>query len=597
MKKISWVILLLLFLCFLLTGACDLVDDDGHLTPEGVDLISRAGFIKIPSITYSLHHDWFNGVQTSPAHIFYSFQAADVENPEEYPVFVFFNGGPGAATTGNLLSMNTTDRTLSKLVTGDDPDAANPFSWRKIGNLLYIDAPGTGFSYTQGAGGDICDDLGQRMEDYYHGVNFNPYIDADMMVRAMLEALRINDVQAGKVVLVGESYGGVRTSLMLNMLLFYNDYSGPSERVFWDNELPDVVRAHLNAINGSLGQDFSPAQIAEMQFGKHVMIQPQLTGWRQTYLTGMMLEEDGSVIDQLADQYGKPRYVRCAESNAITCYIPFMGGPYLTVLDYVSNTLELDGYNFQEPIGWTDSFEEHTTNSLYNLKVLKRLLNYDPELITGMYAEYRQDNNAYKYLNAPTPIPEFVDDNLDLVPAYAKAIAMVKNPVNNIGANDLEDAFGILKGCDAYVKTWDEEQCYAYYMNDAWINLFFQFFGDWSKIGKYRIDPEADEYGRLFLYNLAVADVMITNAAYDFMVYSPSVPPSFEGYDEVNRVEADAQHEAFTIYYQDSTLRQDLPETSSRTIYHPAYDSSGHAVSITQPEKLRRDVANFVYRR
>lgn len=592
LKKVS-VLLFVTALLFMVLISCN--NSSNSDSSVSAELESGSGFITIPSVEYGLNANLFNNVRSSPVSIFYTFQVADRPDADDSPVFVFFNGGPGAATSSNLLSMNTTDRTLCKLVTGDNPDAPNPYSWRKLGNLLYIDAPGTGFSYTHSIFEDPCGNDGRRKHEYIHGLNYNPYIDADLMVRAMLEALAVNNVQGNKVILVGESYGGTRTTLMLNMILFYNNYGEPSDnQVFWDKALPGIVRKHLNEINGNTRKDFTPSEIADLQFGQHIMIQPQLTGWRQTLIAGEMLEKKGSVIYELAEKYHKDPYIPCSESHVKTCFIPLMGGPYLNVLDYVTETLELDPYNFQERKGWTDALEEHTTKSLNSIEVLRRLLGYDPELIIPMYSTYRRNCNAFKYLNTPSSLPDLASAFDSYIPAYAKVTAKSRTVKATPDTSDLAATFGDLESCDAYVKTWDAEQCYAYYMNDAWLNIFFQFYTDWKKIGKFRIDPESDEFGRMFLYNLTVMDVMITNAVYDFMVYSPSVPPSFEGYSEVERVVVDEDLKRFTVYYDQSKPLKDAPPTIERSIYHPLYDASGHAVSISQPELLRADVASFL---
>jgi pimeloyl-ACP methyl ester carboxylesterase len=591
-RSLLSIIVVLVFIFTIIS--CNSTTEDTDTNSFDIPPEHQSGFIQIPSITYSLNCSLFKDIKSSPVSIFYSFQTADRDDFESSPVFVFFNGGPGAATSGNLLSMNTTDRTFSKLVTGEDLDAANPYSWRKLGNLLYIDAPGTGFSYTHSLYNHPCSNDGERYNDYWVGKNYNPYIDADLMVRALLEALRINHVQRNKVILVGESYGGTRTSLMLNMLLLYNNYGKEAaDRVFWDESLPAVIKAYYNEISGTVQKEFTPAEIAKLQFGSHILIQPQLTGWRQTRLAGDLLEAKGSIIYQLAEQEKKEAYVPCSESHTSTCYIPLMGGPYLNVLNYVTETLGLDTYNYLEKKGWTDELEAHTAKSLNNLDALRRLLIYDPELISEMYASYRKKNNAYKYLDKVSSTPELVSINDDLVPAFAKAWAKTKTEIFT-EETDFKKVFGELESCDGYIKVWDPDQCYAYYMNMAWINIFFQFWSDWTKIGKFRLDPEADEFGRLFLYNLTVVDVMITNAAYDFMVYSPSLPQSFAGYTEVERVAEDEQTDYFTIYYNQTTRLEGVPATVKRSIFHPSYTDSGHAVSISEPEKLRQDVADFL---
>ena len=68
-----------------------------------------AGFYELDELDFYVHQgSYFNRLQmrSSPARIWYVFQPAD-ENPEDKPLFVFFNGGPGGATSAGLFSANT----------------------------------------------------------------------------------------------------------------------------------------------------------------------------------------------------------------------------------------------------------------------------------------------------------------------------------------------------------------------------------------------------------------------------------------------------------------------------------------------------------
>ncbi len=67
-------------------------------------------------------------------------------DPEQKPLAVFFNGGPGSATSVGLLTYGTARQTLN----GFDASAAptvNAASWTSFANVLYIDERQTGFSY------------------------------------------------------------------------------------------------------------------------------------------------------------------------------------------------------------------------------------------------------------------------------------------------------------------------------------------------------------------------------------------------------------------------------------------------------------------
>ncbi len=91
-----------------------------------------------------------SSLQTSSARTFYAFTPAD-DLPEEAPVFVFFNGGPGSATSAGLLSYGTGHYSLPSDLSGPNL-TANPSSWAQMGNLLYFDTRQAGFFLLHPAG-------------------------------------------------------------------------------------------------------------------------------------------------------------------------------------------------------------------------------------------------------------------------------------------------------------------------------------------------------------------------------------------------------------------------------------------------------------
>ncbi|WP_437809077.1 S10 family serine carboxypeptidase-like protein [Sorangium sp. So ce1078] len=78
--------------------------------------------------------------------MFYSFLPAE-ERPDRAPLLVFFNGGPGAATTSALLPYGTGPHTLDPAAHAGGAPVENDASCTRFANLLYVDARSTGFSY------------------------------------------------------------------------------------------------------------------------------------------------------------------------------------------------------------------------------------------------------------------------------------------------------------------------------------------------------------------------------------------------------------------------------------------------------------------
>ncbi|MFY0531917.1 S10 family serine carboxypeptidase-like protein [Nannocystis pusilla] len=151
---------------------------------------------------------------------------------------LLFNGGPGVST-GLILAGNTAPQTL-----GDDLEPVpSPAPWTALGHLLYIDARNTGFSQQS-----IADpsQMGLRSAEL-NSRNFNSYLDAADFARALLRFWGDHPALAGRrLVLVGESYGGIRASILLHMLLFPARYEqGPGR--YRDPALAAAIAAHLAA--------------------------------------------------------------------------------------------------------------------------------------------------------------------------------------------------------------------------------------------------------------------------------------------------------------------------------------------------------------
>jgi hypothetical protein len=165
---------------------------------------ARVGFVEVEPLAWTSRTGERN--ESSGARLFYRFVPADVD-AKSAPVFVLFNGGP-LATSMLLMSFGTGPTTLDIA----SPEAAardNPHSLTQLGNLLYIDARDTGFSYLTGSKADALS-----------SASLNPLIDAADFVRVTLRVLAKQPALSNNpVVLVGESYGGLRASLMLQLLL------------------------------------------------------------------------------------------------------------------------------------------------------------------------------------------------------------------------------------------------------------------------------------------------------------------------------------------------------------------------------------------
>lgn len=214
--------------------------------------------------------------------LFYSFHPAE-EAPEKAPLLVFFNGGPGAATTGGLLPFGTGPFTLrTSMVKGDAP-VENPDRMSRFAHLLYIDARQTGYSYGLAQGGNGC------------VAPSTPTLDAADFVFALLDFLDERPALRGaKVVLVGESYGGTRAPTMLRLLQDYG-LEGDSGYLPDPRTVPglvDRIQAHFDLVTPDrAGEVLSPEEVAE-QFGHQILIQPNIGGHAQFDFESPLLQAD-----------------------------------------------------------------------------------------------------------------------------------------------------------------------------------------------------------------------------------------------------------------------------------------------------------------
>ncbi len=260
-------------------------------TPEGggpVALGPEAGFLAVAQhpISIFVGADELKGT-APPSRLWYAFRPAD-DAPETRPLAVFFNGGPGASTA-TLFGFNTGPSTLDPDVVGDAEIAANPHSWTRFANLLYIDPAETGFSYNLA----LADGTRPKLP-------FVPEHDAAVMVQALLAFLaRHPAIEANPVLLVGESWGGVRAALMGHQLLFPGELV--DSPVYRSAQLQAaVIGHHTRVAPGSAPEE--PATGAR-QFGHRVLIQPTIiTGSREgSEIPWTTPTEAGELNDCVAD--------------------------------------------------------------------------------------------------------------------------------------------------------------------------------------------------------------------------------------------------------------------------------------------------------
>ncbi len=541
---------------------------------RGDSIPDEAGFMPIEPISFSFQYgSVFHRLElrSSEARVFYSFLAAD-RDPERKPLFVFFNGGPGSATSSGLMSMGTGRYTLDNRVDGGgDVYVANPSSWTRMGNLLYVDARETGFSYNLM---DRVEDLATRWREF-NAQNYNTLFDAADVIRVVLRTLSARpELRANPVILVGESYGGDRASAMLHLLLNYADY-GNGREMFQDPALSREIQDHFDAVFPEYRGRIVPPGTIVRQFGHQVLIQPSVPWGPREVLTEEMLRRPGSVVRQIAAETG----------------VPYDPAAYPDALSYVE-AAGRDPYIYVKPAGWLNAFFSRASVLLRTVSNLILLTGTDVRGITSFYASSRY--RAYRaadlsqWTDAPVPgvsISPLVRA-LFLDPALHEAERKAEEP------GDMTQAFGPLRPWDRYHLVLNGNANWAYHV----FNVAMQ--------RGYAVNARDARYGRMFLQNLLDVETFVTAAAFDLVCYSGAFAPSLAWYSgEVASAEVvrdasggEPRPGRVVVTYRRGAF-PGRPDPGTRTIRYPPYDRSAHAVSFTQPAELFEDVADWLRRR
>ncbi len=552
---------------------------------EGIQdaLNKEAGFIEIEPVSYFFEADGRRqDLESSKAFIWYVFQPAN-ENPQDKPLIVFFNGGPGSAT-GLLFGFNTGNLTMDpQLTSEEDHITENTSSWASIGNLIYIDARQTGFSYC--TMDDV--DIAKKRAQTFGSANFNSFFDGADFVRVLLRFLAAHpSIKSNRVLIAGESYGGIRSTVMLHMLQNYPRYANGGS-IYQDAELVNEIQSHVDSVFPEYAGLEAGPEIMARQFGLQALIQPLLSGKYQDEEAGLLWEEDGSPIYEIADETGVA-YSPCKNSGDASC------DPHTNALLYVMNLAERDVYNYSKPAHWMDDLSNIVTVRLLQYENLSEMLGFPPSEISPLYAENRTDAFRLGYLDGDEKSAEdsyaYMNDKriplVDRMRYFKRMRSKTEITDDAMEYGDLPDTFGTLQAWDRYYISLQYPVNTAYYVNDLIL------FG---------VDPFSPIYGELFLENLLHTRTFITNAAYDLVIYAPSLAPALERHANlVASVEWTQAANAgetrggwLKINYADKAFG--LSETPAPAeVRFPLYAKSCHAVEITEPAELLADVTEWL---
>lgn len=538
-----WLIMVYLCLAPVLSAAVDPPLDD------------QAGFMAIEPVTFWLQYgSYFERLvlKSSPARIWYSFLRADRDRADT-PLFVFFNGGPGSATSSGLMSMYTGRYTLdNQEANGGDQYIANPVPWTRFGHLLYVDARQAGFSYNTM---DHDEDINERLREF-NAQNFNSFFDAADFIRLLLRFLAVHpQLQSRPVVIVGESYGGTRAIAMLHILLNYADYGNGCE-TFQDPTLVDEIQAHYNAVFPEYA-------------GRQVLVQPTVSMGYQSMLAEGMLRQPGSILYRIGVEVGMP-------------YDPLR---YPDQFEYVHDVAGRDLYIYTKPSDWLSGFFDNAGLRLRTVDNLSRVTGVNARAISELYASSR--HAAYRVIDAASPWAYAHEADSPLTRALFEVPARLESAGGLEEPGDMTDVFGVLQPWDRFFIGSNSNANWAFHVCNV------------ALARGYDIHYREPRYGRMFLKNLAHVRTFITNAALDLVVYTAALPPALARHGDIL---ASVRHEKhgqesrpgkIVLEYRPGAFA-DIPDLTTCTIRFPLYDHSCHAVSLTQPLDLFADVGAWL---
>ena len=523
-------------------NSSDTVPDEGE-TVWNLDF--ESGFIALESVDYILKNYDYN--TTGKAMMWYNFLPAN-ENPEEKPLFVFYNGGPGSASAIVFL-YNTAQRTADQAFS-EDSFAENASSWTQLGNLLYVDARQTGFSY--GILDDPSDSLARS--GYFGTSNFNVFVDAADFIRVILRFMKSHPaIKSNPVILAGESYGGTRSTAILNVLLNVADYA-EKNRQFYDEALFNEIADHFKEIDPSV--DGMPSKdVVAKQFGRQILIQPLVAGQEQFDAEGELLEAEGSPLYTIEEETGFT-FNKCGSNNNCS--------KHNNALYYVQRAGR-DYYSYRRPYNWLFDYTDVGTAKMLQMPMFAEFILNDPTKINELYAENRTGAFRYGssggYLKNSIEISAF--KNLPELEKIIIEACIKQRNARPLSSGNFESIFGDLNSYDEYFVALNYE-----------INSTFY---------SAAIDPYDTINGEMFLENIKTVKTFITQAEEDIIIYSKGIPESLKSFEGVSGVTL--EDNSFTVSFSDG---------QSVEVTFPFYPESSHSVPVNQPEKLFNDVKKWL---
>lgn len=461
---------------------------------------------------------------------------------------------PGSGTTPALFAFNTAPKTFEldlHLLDHQTPQVKdlidNPNSWTSFANLLYIDAPATGFSYPlKDANGNELD-IGTDIDR-----------DASNFLRVIVRFLaRHPALRKNPVILVAESYGGVRATLMLKEL-FAITTAFTDTNNYQDSQLSSELQKHFTLAFGTATPN--TAQIAN-QFGHQVLIEPALVGQEQIdnyngYPPGNPPRDN---LDFTKSTTCKPNFsddnTPCWYTNSLAQRLP-----------------TCDAYDCDQVLDWFDGLVSQAASKLTKVATLSAALGVNVKTIAWMKDDTRKTM------------------------AYGRA-STADFLVTTVTPMDMADPanFGSLNTDDNYLVILNNKVhgSYGYHT--------FPWPPHWPGYARsYRDNGVGAVTGSAFATHV-LNDVksFITVSQHDAIVWTPSIPGALEGLlGNVNPLVAvqyrpTAPNATNNWGTRPGLLDLTYNDNTTKSVTMPHTYNAGHTITVRAPSDLLNDVRSW----
>lgn len=327
----------------------------GSVTVGGTDInyVARAGTISLT-----------NDKSDTTAHIFYTAYLKDgVGDRSQRPVMFLFNGGPGSSTVwlhmGSFAPVRVGTKDTTRISAAPYELLDNEYSLLDATDLVFIDAPATGFSRIVGKGKD---------KDYL-GVDEDARAFAEFIKRYITKFNRWNSPKY----LFGESYGTTRNAVLTNLLVTRDniDLNGV------------IMLSQILDFGNSVGRPSSgndrPYQLALPTYAATAWYHKQIPD-RPDDLEPFLEEVENFAMDEYASALSKGSEISDSELNTIAEQLHrYIGLP----VDYLKKAnLRVTGGEFEKQLQSEEGITTGRLDSRFSgpsMEPLSQGANYDPQ--------------------------------------------------------------------------------------------------------------------------------------------------------------------------------------------------------------------------